>query len=44
MNTLEEHLEHTLKTLGTHLEHTLDLNGSLAHKLWKLSCKELFEK
>ena len=48
MNTLkehtwthfEEHLEHTWNTLRTHFEHILDHNGSLAHELWKLSCRD----
>ena len=43
MNTLEEYLntleEYTLKSLNT-LKHTLDHNGSLAHRLWSLSCRE----
>ena len=43
MNTLEEHLnileEYTLKSLNT-LKHTLDHNGSFAHRLWSLSCRE----
>ena len=44
MNTLEKHFntleKHTLNTLEEHLEHTIDHNGSLAHELWKLSCRE----
>ena len=45
MNTFEEHTlntleEHTLNTLKHTLEHTLDHNGSLAHRLWRLSYKE----
>ena len=30
--------------MNTLEEHTLDHNGSLAHGLWKLSCRDIFKE